>query len=92
MPAGAVAASDHVLIGAADICRYDLEDDAVVDRLSRRIAEGRKVYLLNFDATAFEVNDVAVGVRSHLQSPLPRRVLLSCRVKIPIAWKCASSI
>jgi hypothetical protein len=34
-----------VQIGAADICRYGL--DVAVDRLSRRIAEGLKVYLLN---------------------------------------------
>jgi len=37
------AASDHMLVGAADIGRYDLENDGVVDGLSRRIAEGRKV-------------------------------------------------
>jgi hypothetical protein len=64
------AAPDHVLVRTADICRYDLEDDAVVDRLSCWIAEGRKVDLLNFDATGFEVNHAPIGIGRHLQSPL----------------------
>ena len=55
------AAPDHVLVGATDIRRYDLEDDAVIDRLSCRIAEGRKVDLLNFDAAGFEVNHPPLG-------------------------------
>jgi hypothetical protein len=55
------AAPDHVLVGATDIRRYDLEDDAVIDRLSCRIAEGRKVDLLNFDAAGFEVNHPPIG-------------------------------
>jgi hypothetical protein len=50
------AAPNHVLVGAADIRRYDLENDAVVDRLSRWIAQRRKVDLLNFDVAGFEVN------------------------------------
>jgi len=50
------AAPDHVLVGAADIRRYDLENDAVIDRLSCWIAERRKVDVLNFDAARFEVN------------------------------------
>jgi hypothetical protein len=59
----------HVLVGAADIGRDELENDAVVNRLSRWIAEGRKVDLLNFDAAWFEVDNAAVEVGSHLQSP-----------------------
>jgi hypothetical protein len=39
-----------VLVGAADICRYDLENDAVIDRLFCWIPEARKVDLLNFNA------------------------------------------
>jgi hypothetical protein len=58
------ATPDHVLVGAADIRRYDLENDAVIDRLSCWIAEGRKVDLLNFDASGFEVNYATIG--SHL--------------------------
>jgi hypothetical protein len=50
--------------------RYDLEDDAVVDGLSCRITEGRKVDLLNFDAAGFEVNHATIGIGRHLQSPL----------------------
>jgi len=51
MPAGPVVRPlTNALVGATDIRRYDLEDDAVIDRLSCRIAEGRKVDLLNFDA------------------------------------------
>jgi hypothetical protein len=46
---------DHVLVGAADIRRYDLENDAVIDRLSCWIAEGRKVDLLNFDAAGLRL-------------------------------------
>src|SRR6202043_2939020 len=64
------ATPHHVLVGAADIRRDDLENDAVIDRLSCRVAEGRKVDLLNFDAARFEVNNAAVGVGSHLRSPL----------------------
>jgi hypothetical protein len=66
-----------VQIGAADICRYGL--DVAVDRLSRRIAEGLKVYLLNFDAIPFD--DATVGIRNHLQTRLSHRVQLSCRVR-----------
>ena len=58
------AAPDHVLVGAADIRGDDLENDAVIDRLSCWIAEGRKVDLLNFDASGFEVNHATIG--SHL--------------------------
>src|SRR5882724_9167357 len=42
----------------------------MIDRLSCRIAEGRKVDLLNFDVAGFEVNHAAVGIGGHLQSPL----------------------
>jgi hypothetical protein len=63
------AAADHVLVGAADIRRYHLENDAVIDRLSRRIAEGRKVDVLDFDAAGLEVDDAAIRVGRHLQSP-----------------------
>jgi hypothetical protein len=49
------AAADHVLIGAADVRGYHLENDAVADRLSCRIAESRKVDPLNFDAAGFEL-------------------------------------
>ncbi len=63
------AAADHVLVGAADIRRYDLENDAVIDRLSCRIAEGRKVDVLNFDAAGLEVNHAAIGIGGHLQTP-----------------------
>ncbi|MCK1483868.1 hypothetical protein IVB25_14315 [Bradyrhizobium sp. 193] len=44
------AVPHHVPIGAADIRRYDLENDAVIDRRFCRIAEGRKVDVLDFDA------------------------------------------
>src|SRR3981081_1166845 len=64
------AASHHVLIGATDIRRYDLENDAVVDGFSCWIAEGRKVDLLNFDAAGFEVNHPTIGIGRHLQSHL----------------------
>jgi hypothetical protein len=64
------AAPNHVLVGAADIRRDDLEHDAVVDGLSCRIAEGWKVDLLNFDAAGFEVNHATIGIGRHLQSPV----------------------
>src|SRR5882757_6189451 len=60
------AAADHVLVGTADLRRYDLENDAVIDRLSCWIAEGRKVDFLNFDAAGFEVNHATIG--SHWNS------------------------
>jgi hypothetical protein len=59
-----------VLVGAADIRRYDLENDAMIDCLSCWIAEGRKVDLLNFDAARFKVNNATIGIGRHLQSPL----------------------
>ena len=55
------AAPDHVLVGTADIRRYDLENDAVIDRLPCWIPKGRKVDLLNFDAAGFEVNHATIG-------------------------------
>jgi hypothetical protein len=71
-----------VLVGAADIRRYDLENDAVIDRLSCWIAEGRKVDLLNFDAARFEVNNAAIGIGSHLQSPLGLTLSLVSRAEL----------
>jgi hypothetical protein len=62
------AAADHVLVGAADVCRYDLEDDAVIDGLSCWIAKGWKVDLLNFDAAGFEIDYATIGI--HLESPM----------------------
>ena len=61
-----------MLIGAADIRRYDLENDVVIDRLSCCIAEGRKVDVLDFDAAGLEVNHAAIGVGRPVQSPLGR--------------------
>ena len=55
------AAPDHVLVGATYIRRYNIENNAVIDRLSCRIAEGRKVDVLNFDAAGFEVNHATIG-------------------------------
>jgi hypothetical protein len=69
MPAGAVVRPRTMCWSAANIRRYDLENDAVVDRLSGRIAEGRKVDLLHLDTTWFEVNHTAIGIGGHLQSP-----------------------
>jgi hypothetical protein len=59
-----------VLVGAADIRRDHLENDAVIDRLSCGIAEGRKVDLLNLDTAGFEVDYATIGIGSHLQSPV----------------------
>jgi hypothetical protein len=39
-----------MLVGAAEIRGYHLENDAVVDGLPCQIPEARKVNLLNFDA------------------------------------------
>jgi hypothetical protein len=41
----------------------------VIDRLSLRIAEGRKVDLLDFDLAGLEVHHATIGIGSHLQSP-----------------------
>ena len=72
------ATADHVLVGTADIRGYDLENDAVVDRLSGRIAKARKIDLLNFDAAGFEVNHATIGIRRHMQSPLGSHAGLGC--------------
>jgi len=64
------AAPNHVLVGAADIRRDDLEDDAVVDGLSCWITEGWKIDLLNFNAAGLEVNHATIGIGRHLQSPV----------------------
>jgi len=50
------AAADHVLVGPTDVRRYDLEDHAVIDLLSRWIAKGRKVDLLDLDLAGLEVD------------------------------------
>jgi hypothetical protein len=59
-----------MLVGPADIRGYHLENDGVVDGLPCRIAEGRKVDLLNLDFAGLEVNHPTIGIGSHLQSPL----------------------
>jgi Alanine dehydrogenase/PNT, C-terminal domain len=59
------AASDHVLVGATDIRRYDFENNAVIDSLSCWIPEARKIDLLNFDPAGFEVNHAAIGIGNH---------------------------
>jgi hypothetical protein len=54
-----------VLVGAADIRRYDLEDNAMIDRLSCRIAKGWKVDVLDFHVAGFEINHAAIVVGRH---------------------------
>jgi hypothetical protein len=49
------------LIGAADVGGDDLQDDTVIDLLSRRIFEFRVVDRLNFDMIGTEKNDPAIG-------------------------------
>jgi hypothetical protein len=68
-----------MLVGAADIRRYDFENDTVVDRLSGWIAKGRKVDVLNFDVAGFDVDHASVGIGGHLQSPL---CLISCSISV----------
>jgi hypothetical protein len=63
------AAADHVLVRAANVRRYHLEDNAMFDRLSSWITKGRKVDLLNLDLAGFEVNHATIGIGGHLQSP-----------------------
>jgi hypothetical protein len=55
-----------VLVGATDVRRHDLEDDAVIDGLSCGVAEGWKIDLLDFDAAGLEINNASVGIGSHL--------------------------
>ena len=62
-----------MLIGATYIRRYNLENNAVIDPLSCRIAEGRKVDVLDLDAAGFEVNHATIG-RHLLVSREPRSV------------------
>jgi len=50
MPAGAVVRPRTMSGRSADIRRYDLEKDGMIDRLSLWIAEGRKVDVLHLDA------------------------------------------
>src|SRR5258705_10639178 len=63
------AAADHVLVRAANVRRYHLEDNAMFDRLSSWITKGRKVDLLNLDLAGFEVNHATIGIGGHLQCP-----------------------
>jgi len=63
---GRCTTPNHVLVGATDVRRHDLEDDAVIDGLSCGVAEGRKVDLLNFDATGLEINNASVGIGRYL--------------------------
>jgi hypothetical protein len=85
------AAADHMLVGAADIRRYDLENDAVIDHLSCRIAEGGKVNLLNFDTAGFEVDHATIGIGSNLQSPLSLALsfISTCQVSAGALSACA---
>jgi hypothetical protein len=55
------SAAHHVLVRATNIRRNDFQDDPVLDRLSRRIAEGGKVDVLNLDLAGSEINDTAIG-------------------------------
>jgi len=55
------AAANHVLIGAADVGGNDLQNDTVIDLLSGRIFEFRKVDRLNFDMIWSEKDDSAIG-------------------------------
>jgi hypothetical protein len=80
-----------VLVGAADIRRYDLENDAVIDRLSCRIAEGRKVDVLDFDAAGLEVNHAAIGVGRHLQSPLGLTLCVMSTRSVPLLEQALSA-
>src|ERR1700733_6573533 len=50
------AATDHVLVGAADICRDDLQDDAVVDLFSGGILQFGEVNGLDFYFVLSEKN------------------------------------
>jgi hypothetical protein len=56
-----------MLVRAANVCRYDLENDAMVYHFACWIAERRKVDLLNFDSAGFDVNYATIG--RHLESP-----------------------
>jgi len=79
------AAPNHVPVGAADVCGYHLENDAVIDRFSGGIAEGWKVDLLNFDVAGFEVNHAAVGMEAFAISS---RVFTSTVGPAPNAADC----
>jgi hypothetical protein len=64
---GRGAASDHVLVGAADVCRDHLEYYAMVYRLSCRIDKFRIVDGLNRDFTWSKIDDATIG--RHAQAP-----------------------
>jgi hypothetical protein len=62
------ATSDHVLVGAADVGRDNLENDPVIDWLSCRITKFWKVDGLYLDFAWAKIDDATI--RRHLQAPL----------------------
>jgi hypothetical protein len=70
---GRRAASDHMLIGAADVRRDHLEYDTVVDRLSCWITKFRIVDGLHLDPAGAKINNAAIG-RHPRASSIPRSV------------------
>jgi hypothetical protein len=74
---GCSAASNHVLVGSADVRRDDLEYDAVNDRFPCRIAEGWKVDVSNLDLARSEIDNATIG--GHLEAPFPSSRIASWR-------------
>jgi hypothetical protein len=70
---GGRAASNHVLVGAADVRRDHLEYDAVIDRLSRRVDKFWIIDGLNLDLAGTNVDHTAIG-RHPRGSSIPRSV------------------
>jgi hypothetical protein len=66
---GRRAASNHVLVGAADIRRDHLEYDAVIDRLSRRVDEFWIIDGLDLDLSGTKIDDTAIGRHPRGSSP-----------------------
>ena len=53
--------ADHVLVGAADVGRDDLEQNAVLDLLfARRIVQLRKIDRFNFDYARLDIGDSTI--------------------------------
>jgi hypothetical protein len=50
-----------MLVGPANVGRHDLENDAVMDFLAGRIAEDRKVDLLDLYFAGLYVDHAAIG-------------------------------
>jgi hypothetical protein len=72
----------HVLIAATNIGGHDLQDDAVIDLLARRVLQLREVDGLNFHFTRPEIHYSMITCHKNLLSTSwSKQILERCRAR-----------